>query len=421
MKMKTNLYFLIIFITAINIITHSFSKNVLLLSNLTTSNSKKCFLKNLIQSFKLKKLEKSVLPIENISEGKIGENNILFFDVSSLNNNHTENSILLQELQSNLILHYNTTILDSILLFYALNDKLPTIENDINTLITNFGENILKTTAIVAINQRRLLNNKKTFLDIITDKHHLSYIHISTLCEDRLDKDIIVKDLNFVFAKTISYDMNENRNSIEEKKSNSLYFIVVMTILSLIIYSRRFWKIKEIKVDKNEQNLEKITKDVEIKEKKLTKNTKQDITHNFQENVRISQIFEGKTDNGEKHDREEQSVNSNEDVESQLSKGKINKEVAEIFQNLQIELFEEEEQKEENSLSLTPSKQDYIKLKEPHADKELMHEPDMEKLDFINLSDSEEKFEIETNAKLIEGAKGERDLRTPKNHWEFLN
>ena len=411
MKMKTNLYLFIIFIIAISIISRIYSKNVLLLSNLTTSNAKKCFLKNLIQSFKLKKLEKTVLPIENISGGKIGDNNVIFFDVTSLKNNHTENSILLNELQSNLIFHYNTTTFDSILLFYALNDKVPTIEKDIETLVSNFGKNILNTTAIVAINQRRLLNNKKTFLDVITDKYNLSYIHISKLCGDKLDNDIIIKDFNFVFRKTISYDIKENQISNEAKKPKSVYFILVMVILSLILYARRFFKIKKNKLAKNEQTMEDIMKNTELEE---VENIEEETPFELEENEINSQLGEGKKE-------ENESVNSNEVVECQLNKDKIKKEIAEIFHNLQIELFDEEEQKEENSLSLTQPKQDNIEIEEWNADKEVMQEPDIEDIDSIHRSDSEGKIEIETNVKLIEGARGEKDLQTTKNDWEILN
>lgn len=400
MKMKINLYIYLILMIILEIIILSSAKNVLLVSNESTRQGKKCFLKKLMKEFKLKKFEEKIKPFKNIYEGTVAGHNVTFFDFKSHSNNHTKNSILYRNMQPKLK-SLNITAIDSIIMFYSLEDddeNSKIIEKDLEYIKSNFGENVTKSIALAAINQRRMRNVKRTYLDELTHRLNMSYIHIQSLCNDQLNKEIIIKDLNFVFKMTNKFNLNnkepipnENEKSRQRAIRSTYGFIIGSLVLIGIVYLYNS-RLMKAYLNKRKSN----NKDIE------EKNTP---------NIKMEREFAKK----------EEIVESNENVnaEKELMKEEKKKEIYEILNNLQLPLCEEVEQQEEENISTFIEPIEFEKEQEEKQNEEIS----IGEVESIKPSDperlSDDKVDNLTES-IANPILSEKQEVITKNDWEFL-
>ena len=421
MKEKINLYCFIIFLFSLNVIISYSAKNVLLLSNTATSKEKNCFFKKLIKSFKLKKLEKEIPALENIYVGKIGQSPVSFFNLNKFTEDQKENSKNVRE-AFYIMNRHNITSIDSILLFYALNDKNHNkIENDIETLISTFGEKITKTIMIVAINQRRILNVKRTHLDSLADRYNINFIHIKNECEDDLDREMIIHDFNFLYKQTVNFDIREYINSlnaenvsIKKTPFNLIFWVFVISVPILVLCLIKLCKllnIKDLKVNMIRQVRGK-RKEAE-KETPLSCHELRKQMCSVHENLQPDHF-----DNEDNFENPKIDLPYKKQVDSNLiEKEEIEKEIEGILNNLEAELLEREEDE------IKPFEKNLIERVENVEAVNDIQGIVKEEVESINPSDSDDAIKIdenEINFKTVSICPQIENLGT-KNDWELLN
>jgi hypothetical protein len=418
MKVKMNIYYFIFLILALKMTIFCSAKNVLLLSNMSTSKGKNCFFIKLIRSFRLKKFEKKIPPVENIYIGKIGEHPITFFDVKKFTEDQQENSKIIKE-TFQIMNTYNITTIDSILLFYALNHQNPNkIENDIETLKSIIGEKITKTIVIAAINQRRILNVKRTYLDSLTHKYNISYIHIHTICEDELDRELVIYDFNFLFKQTAKFDLWEYVNSfnvhnVPEKKTsyNLIFLIFVVSVPILVLCFIKLCKLLKVKDFKV-----RLSRKVKGKEKERETPLS---CHELRK--QMSMVSDDLQVDEANHMNPVETANVDypnliHEHANQINKEEIQKEIEGILNHLEVELLEDEEEQQKANNS---------NLIEPAEAIEAVDEVQeiSEEVESIQPSDSEDIIRVdenEINTKPISTNTQNEKIGT-KNDWEILN